>query len=153
MSTLEHDISDITEGTRRSNSYDYCDFNVKISIMTPRFDVSLGDPISSSASNHSNSGSKKLKFPALKKQALEIDRLENQLSFLKDHYFGNYAIKFILSNKERIKLRSGYSVIKKRFLDWIIYNDISTPIFASQIINYLAEIFKKENQNSGKIRA
>ncbi|OLY82289.1 hypothetical protein AYI68_g3593 [Smittium mucronatum] len=77
MPTLEPDISEGTEGTRESNNYDHNDYNVEISVMDPRSDVSLSAPTSSPANNH--------------------NRFEDQQSLLKCKGLGNYAIDFILS--------------------------------------------------------
>ncbi|OLY80172.1 hypothetical protein AYI68_g5734 [Smittium mucronatum] len=151
--TTKPDNLDGTEGTTRSNNYNYNESNVEISIMAHRSDLSLSVPASFSASNHCNSGSKKHKFPVLEQKAPEIERFEDQRSFLKNQGLGNHAINFIISSERHIKLRSRYSAIKQRFLYWRISNDINARIYESQIINYLAEIFKKKNLNSSMIRA
>ncbi|OMJ21763.1 hypothetical protein AYI70_g3276 [Smittium culicis] len=65
---------------------------------------------------------------------------------------GTHAFYCILSNERRVKRRSRHNSIQQRFLDWRISYEITTPISAAQIRNYLAELYSKEKRKVGTIR-
>ncbi|OMJ26612.1 hypothetical protein AYI70_g39 [Smittium culicis] len=121
--------------------------------MVPGSDVSLCVPTFTTASNNSSARSQKRKVSALGKQALELDGLEDQRRFLETQGLGTYAVDCILSNERRVRRRSRYNSIQKRFLDWRISSEFNTAISAPQIINFLAEIYTIDKLKAGYIKA
>ncbi|OMJ16950.1 hypothetical protein AYI70_g6284, partial [Smittium culicis] len=141
------------EGPPRESHNDTSDSNVEIRNLVPRPDGAIDFTATASPSNNSGPRSEKRKVAALGKQALELDGLEDQRRFLETQGLGTYAIDFIVFSECRVRRRSRYSSIQQRFLDWRISNEISTPISAPQVINYLEEIYTVDKLKVGSIKA
>ncbi|OMJ18633.1 hypothetical protein AYI69_g6930 [Smittium culicis] len=153
LPTLEPDNTGSPEGPPRESHNDTSGSNVEIRNLVPRPDSAIDFTATASPSNNSGPRPEKRKVAALGKQALELDSLEDQRSFLETQSLGTYAINFIVSNERRVRRRSRCSSIQQRFLDWRISNEVSTPISAPQVINYLAEIYTVEKFKVGSIKA
>ncbi|OLY80809.1 hypothetical protein AYI68_g5088 [Smittium mucronatum] len=67
------------------------------------------------ASKHDHTGSKKWKVPALGKQALFLDSLEDQRSFLEAQVLGNYNVVCVLSEERHVGRRFRYSSVQEWF--------------------------------------
>ncbi|PVU92975.1 hypothetical protein BB561_003528 [Smittium simulii] len=74
------------------------------------------------------------------KQALALDGIEDQRRALKNQELENYAVGFIICNKQRIRCRTKYNSEQQRFLEWERFKNLTESISAAQIQNYLAEI-------------
>ncbi|OMJ13160.1 hypothetical protein AYI69_g9109, partial [Smittium culicis] len=152
LPTLELNSTGSSETTQGENNYDPRNSFVEISHLVSGSEGIVDMPTDSTASNDGHPGPGKRKIPALDQQTLEINGLEDQRSFLQAQGLGTHAVDCILSNERRVKRRSRHNSIQQRFLDWRISYEITTPISAAQIINYLAELYSKEKLKVGTIR-
>ncbi|OMJ16506.1 hypothetical protein AYI70_g6544 [Smittium culicis] len=151
--TLESDCANRAEGAQGTNNHDFSYANVEIGHMAPGSDVSLCVPTFTTASNNSSARSQKREVSANVKQALELDGVEDQRSFLETRGPGTYDFNCIPPSERSFRRRSRYIFIQKRFLDWRISNEINTAISAPQIINFLAEIYSVDKLKAGSIKA
>ncbi|OMJ26489.1 hypothetical protein AYI70_g123 [Smittium culicis] len=106
-----------------------------------------------SANNDDHTGSKKWKVATLRKQELALDGLEDQRRFLESQCLDTYAVDFILFNERCVRRRSRYSSVQQRFLDRRISKEIADEILATQIINYLVEIYTVDKIKVVSIKA
>ncbi|OMJ22851.1 hypothetical protein AYI69_g5239, partial [Smittium culicis] len=150
--TGAHNSTGSSENTQGENNYDPRNSFVDISHLVSGSEGIVDMPTVSTANNDGHPGPGKRKIPALDQKTLEINGLEDQRSFLQAQGLGTHAVDCILSNERRVKRRSRHNSIQQRFLDWRISYEITTPISAAQIINYLAELYSKEKLKVGTIR-
>ncbi|OMJ18986.1 hypothetical protein AYI69_g6803 [Smittium culicis] len=109
--------------------------------MVPGSSMHVGRATTSYTSDNGDTRSRKRKISALQQQGVVLDGLEDQRSILKAQGLTDNAINIIVSNQRSAKRRSRYYTTQIKFLEWHIDNADGSPIQASHIINYLAEIF------------
>ncbi|OMJ10546.1 hypothetical protein AYI69_g10200 [Smittium culicis] len=121
--------------------------------MVPGSSMHFGRATTSSTSDNADTRSRKRKISALKQQGVVLDGLEDQRSILKAQGLTDNAINIIVSNQRSAKRRSRYYTTQIKFLEWHIDNADGSPIQASHIINYLAEIFIVKKLSVNTIKA
>ncbi|OMJ26038.1 hypothetical protein AYI70_g462 [Smittium culicis] len=100
---------------------------VEICDPIPRSDGSINFTANSSTSKKCSSGFKKQKVTALGKKALGLDLHEYMRLLIETQDLRNYEIGFIVSKEQRVRRRTRYSSIQKRFIGWPVM-DISAVI-------------------------
>ncbi|OMJ18247.1 hypothetical protein AYI70_g5459 [Smittium culicis] len=140
------------KGAQGTNNHELSHINVEISHVVPVSDVPLCITTYTTAGSNSSTRSQKRKVFANGKQALELDGVEDQRSFLEARGLGTYDFNCIPSSERSFRRRSRYSFIQKRFLDWIISNEINTAISAPYIIYFLKKIYTVDMLKYGSIK-